>query len=123
MVSCTRGTSDRAPSRNSRKWSALTRTDLGPRLWRKPNREESSSCFCVLGASRIFSSSRMRGDNVMAHFNSLRRINVVAVSLMGFALLTTLSAVQSVKVQRVLKGRNGEMTALKAEDSTDGTVL
>src|SRR6266513_325576 len=123
MVSCTRGTSDRAPSTNSRKWSALTRTDLGPRLWRKPNREESSSCFCVLGASRIFSSSRMRGDNVMAHFNSLRRIDVVAVSLIGFALLTTVSAAQSVKVQGVIKGRNGEMMVLKAEDSTDVNVL
>jgi len=36
----------------------------------------------------------------MAHFNSLRRINVVAVSIIGFALLTTVSAAQSVNVQR-----------------------
>jgi len=49
----------------------------------------------------------MRGDNVMAHFNSLRRINVVAVSLMGFALLTTVSAAQSVKVQGVIKDETG----------------
>src|SRR5260370_29418382 len=119
MVSCTRGTSDRARSTNSRKWSALTRTDLGPRLWRKTNREESSSCFCVFGASRIFSSSRMRGDNIMAHFNSLRRINVVAVSLIGFAVLTTVSAAHPVKVQDVITGRNGEMLVLYPHNSTD----
>src|SRR5260370_33050721 len=123
MVSCTRRTSDRAPSTNSRKWSALTRTDLGPRLWRKTNREESSSCFCVFGASRIFSSSRMRGDSVMAHFNSLRKINVVAVSFIGFALPTTVSAAQSVKVTGVIKGPNGEMMLLKAEESTEVNVL
>ena len=59
----------------------------------------------------------------MAHFNSLKRINVVAVSLIGFALLSTVSAAQSVKVQGVIKGRNGEMMVLKAEDSTDVNVL
>jgi len=59
----------------------------------------------------------------MAHFNSLRTINVAAVSIIGFALLTTVSAAQSVNVQGVIKGRNGEMMVLKAEDSTDVNVL
>src|SRR5580693_4197396 len=123
MVSFTRKTSDRAPSTNSRKWSALTRTDLGTRFWRKTNREESSSCFCILGASPIFSNNRMRGDNVMAHFNSLRRINVVAVSLIVFALLTTVIAAQSVKVQGFIKGRSGDTMILQIADSPDVTVL
>src|SRR5437660_11340744 len=65
----------------------------------------------------------MRGDNIMAHFNSLRTINVAAVSIIGFALLTTVSAAQSVNVQGVIKGRNGEMMVLKAEDPTDVHVL
>src|SRR5437588_8619756 len=59
----------------------------------------------------------------MAHLNSLRTINVAAVSIIGFALLTTVSAAQSVNVQGVIKGRNGEMMVLRAEDSTDVNVL
>jgi OOP family OmpA-OmpF porin len=65
----------------------------------------------------------MRGDNVMAHFNSLRRINVVAVSLIVFALLTTVIAAQSVKVQGFIKGRSGDTMILQIADSPDVTVL
>jgi OOP family OmpA-OmpF porin len=59
----------------------------------------------------------------MAHFNSLRRINVVAVSLIVFALLTTVIAAQSVKVQGFIKGRSGDTMILQIADSPDVTVL
>jgi len=59
----------------------------------------------------------------MAHFNSLRRINVVAVSLIGFALLTTVAAAQAVKVQGLIKGRSGDTMILQIRDSPDVTVL
>jgi len=104
------------------KMERFNRTDLDPGYGGSQIERSSSSCFCVLGLNGLFSSSRMRGDNVMAHFNSLRRINVVAVSLMGFALLTTVSAAQSVKVQVHQRTKRGDMV-LKAEDSTDVNVL
>jgi OOP family OmpA-OmpF porin len=59
----------------------------------------------------------------MAHFNSLRRINIVAVSLIVFALLTTVVAAQSVKVQGFIKGRSGDTMILQIADSPDVTVL
>jgi OOP family OmpA-OmpF porin len=59
----------------------------------------------------------------MAHFNSLRRIDVVAVSLIGFTLLTTVAAAQSVKVQGLIKGRSGDTMILQIADSPDVTVL
>jgi outer membrane protein OmpA-like peptidoglycan-associated protein len=65
----------------------------------------------------------MRGDNVMAHFSSSRRIYVVAVSLIGFALLTTVAVAQSVKVQGLIKGRSGDTMILQISDSPDITVL
>jgi OmpA-OmpF porin, OOP family len=65
----------------------------------------------------------MRGDKVMAHFNCLRKINVVAVSLIGFALLPAVAAAQSVKVQGLIKGRSGDTMILQIRDSPDVTVL
>jgi outer membrane protein OmpA-like peptidoglycan-associated protein len=59
----------------------------------------------------------------MAHFSSSRRIYVVAVSLIGFALLTTVAAAQSVKVQGLIKGRSGDTMILQISDSPDITVL
>jgi outer membrane protein OmpA-like peptidoglycan-associated protein len=59
----------------------------------------------------------------MAHFSSSRRIYVVAVSLIGFALLTTVAVAQSVKVQGLIKGRSGDTMILQISDSPDITVL
>src|SRR5437588_10871136 len=59
----------------------------------------------------------------MAHFKSLRTINVAAVSIIGFAWLTSVPASQSGNVQGDIKGRNDERMVLKAEDSTDVNVL
>lgn len=59
----------------------------------------------------------------MAQFNPSRNICVATVSLIGFAMLATIAAAQSVKVQGLIKGRNGDTMILKTADSPDVTVL
>lgn len=59
----------------------------------------------------------------MAHFSPSRSISIAIVSFIGFVLLTTVSAAQSVKVQGVIKGRNGETMILKTAESPEVDVL
>ena len=59
----------------------------------------------------------------MAHFNASRSISVATVTLIGFALLTTWALAQSVKVQGLIKTRNGDTMILRTADSLDVNVL
>jgi OOP family OmpA-OmpF porin len=59
----------------------------------------------------------------MNHFNLRRIVHVVSVSLFGAVLLSTIALAQSVKVEGLIKARNGDTMILKTKDSPDVTVL
>ena len=59
----------------------------------------------------------------MMQFNLPRIAYVVTVSFIGLALLTPMAAAQSVKVEGLIKARNGEAMILQASDSPNLTVL
>lgn len=59
----------------------------------------------------------------MNHFNLSRTILVVSVSLFGAALLSTIALAQSVKVEGVIKARNGDTMILQTSDAPNLAVL
>jgi outer membrane protein OmpA-like peptidoglycan-associated protein len=59
----------------------------------------------------------------MNHFNLPRTIYVLSVSLFVAALLSTMTLAQSVKVEGLIKARNGDTMILKTKDSPNVTVL
>lgn len=59
----------------------------------------------------------------MDHFNSSRIKYIATVWLISNALLAANSAAQSVKVQGLIKARNGDTMIVKTADSQDLTVL
>src|SRR5204862_758576 len=59
----------------------------------------------------------------MMQFNLPRIAFVVTVSFIGLALLAPMAAAQSVKVEGLIKARNGETMILQASDSPNLTVL
>ena len=59
----------------------------------------------------------------MKHFNLSRAIHVASVSLFGAALLSTIALAQSVKVEGLIKARNGDTMIVKTSDSPNLTVL
>jgi len=59
----------------------------------------------------------------MNHFHLPRTIRVLGVSLFGTVLLSTIALAQSVKVEGVIKARNGDSMTLRTKDSMDITVL
>lgn len=59
----------------------------------------------------------------MNHFNLSRTIPVVGVSLFGAALLSTIALAQSVKVEGVIKARNGDTMILQTSDAPNLAVL
>jgi len=59
----------------------------------------------------------------MANFNPSRSICVAMLLLIGFALLTTTAAAQSVKVQGLIKTRNGDTMTLQTPESPKLVVL
>lgn len=59
----------------------------------------------------------------MNHFNLSRTISVVSVSLFGAALWSTIALAQSVKVEGVIKARNGDTMILQTSDAPNLAVL
>ena len=59
----------------------------------------------------------------MAHFNPSRSIFHAVMSLVAFALLTTVLSAQTVKIQGVIKGRNGDTMIVKTAEALDVDVL
>lgn len=59
----------------------------------------------------------------MNHFRLSRTIPVVSVSLFGAALLSTIALAQSVKVEGVIKARNGDTMILQTSDAPNLAVL
>jgi outer membrane protein OmpA-like peptidoglycan-associated protein len=59
----------------------------------------------------------------MNHFNLPRTIYVLSVSLFVAALLSAMTLAQSVKVEGLIKARNGDTMILKTKDSPNVTVL
>lgn len=59
----------------------------------------------------------------MNHFNLSRTIPVVSVSLFGAVLLSTIALAQSVKVEGVIKARNGDTMILQTSDAPNLAVL
>ena len=59
----------------------------------------------------------------MNHFNVSRTIHVVSVSFFGAALLSTIALAQSVKVEGLIKARNGDTMILQTSNAPNLTVL
>lgn len=59
----------------------------------------------------------------MNHFSLSRTIPVVSVLLSGAALLSTIALAQSVKVEGVIKARNGDTMILQTSDAPNLAVL
>src|ERR1700704_6897858 len=59
----------------------------------------------------------------MMQFDLPRIAYVVTVSFIGLALLTPMAAAQSVKVEGLIKARNGDTMILQTSDSPNLTVL
>jgi OmpA-OmpF porin, OOP family len=59
----------------------------------------------------------------MNHFNLLRTIYVLSVWLFVAAMLTTMALAQSVKVEGLIKARNGETMILQTSDAPNLPVL
>lgn len=59
----------------------------------------------------------------MNHFNLSRIVPVVTVSFFGAALLSTIALAQSVKVEGVIKARNGDTMILQTSDAPNLAVL
>jgi OmpA-OmpF porin, OOP family len=59
----------------------------------------------------------------MNHFNLSRTIQVVSVSLFGAAFLSTIALAQSIKVEGLIKARNGDAMILQTSDAPNLTVL
>src|ERR1700756_3560458 len=59
----------------------------------------------------------------MNHFNLPRTIYVLSVSLFVAALLSTMALAQSVKVEGLIKARNGETMILQTSDAPNLPVL
>src|ERR1700751_742529 len=74
------------------------------------------------GKSRV-STTRPKGDSLMTQFNS-RRITYAAVLTLGFvSLLSTTLVAQTVKVEGLIKSRNGDTMTLQTSDSPNLVVL
>jgi OmpA-OmpF porin, OOP family len=59
----------------------------------------------------------------MTHFNSPRTIQVASVLLVGAALLGTIALAQSIKIEGLIKARNGDTMTLQTADSASLVVL
>jgi len=59
----------------------------------------------------------------MNHLNLLRITHVVSMSLCGAVLLSTIALAQSVKVEGLIKARNGDSMILQTSDAPNLTVL
>jgi outer membrane protein OmpA-like peptidoglycan-associated protein len=59
----------------------------------------------------------------MSQFNVHRIAHIVTLSLVGLALLSPIVAAQSVKVEGIIKARNGETMILQSSNSPNLTVL
>jgi outer membrane protein OmpA-like peptidoglycan-associated protein len=59
----------------------------------------------------------------MNHFHLPRTIRALVVWFFGAALLSTMALAQSVKVEGLIKARNGDTMILMAKDSSDISVL
>lgn len=59
----------------------------------------------------------------MNHFNLLRIVRVVLLSFFGAALLSTMALAQSIKVQGLIKTRNGDTMTLQTSESPNLVVL
>ena len=59
----------------------------------------------------------------MNHFNLPRAIHAVSASLFGAALLATIAMAQSIKVEGLIKARNGDTMILRTSNSPNLVVL
>jgi OOP family OmpA-OmpF porin len=59
----------------------------------------------------------------MNHFNVSRTIHIVSVSFFGAAFLSAIALAQSVKVEGIIKARNGDTMILQTSDAPNLTVL
>src|SRR5947208_15560750 len=59
----------------------------------------------------------------MTHSHSLRIIHVVIVLLIGVALLGPIALAQSIKVEGLIKARNGDTLTMQTADSASLVVL
>ena len=59
----------------------------------------------------------------MIHFNSLKTIRVVTVSLIGTALFSAIAMAQSNKAEGLIKSRNGDTMTLQTSNSANLVVL
>lgn len=59
----------------------------------------------------------------MNHFNVSRTIRVISVSFFGAAFLSIIALAQSVKVEGVIKARNGDTMTLQTSDAPNLAVL
>lgn len=63
------------------------------------------------------------GDKAMPQFNIRRNTHFVTLSLIGLALLSPIVAAQSVKVEGLIKARNGDTIILRTSNPPNLTVL
>ena len=59
----------------------------------------------------------------MDRFNLLKTVQVVSISLFGAALLSTIAMAQSIKVEGLIKARNGDTMILQTKESANLVVL
>jgi outer membrane protein OmpA-like peptidoglycan-associated protein len=59
----------------------------------------------------------------MDRFNLRKTVHVVSISLFGAALLSTIAMAQSIKVEGLIKARNGDTMILQTKESANVVVL
>jgi outer membrane protein OmpA-like peptidoglycan-associated protein len=59
----------------------------------------------------------------MDRFNLSKTVHVVSISLFGAALLSTIAMAQSIKVEGLIKARNGDTMILQTKESANVVVL
>lgn len=59
----------------------------------------------------------------MTNFNSLRAVHLISVSIIGAAIFSTIVMAQSVKVEGLIKARNGDTMTLQASNGASLVVL
>lgn len=59
----------------------------------------------------------------MTNFNSLRTVHLISVSIIGAAIFSTIVMAQSVKVEGLIKARNGDTMTLQSSNGASLVVL
>src|SRR5215472_11267684 len=84
-------------------------------------RNDSRHPFSGLTFSPGNTSKRRHG--MMTNSTLLKRLRATAPACIAFALLSTLAPAQTVKVEGLIKSRNGDTMALTTSDSQQLTVV